>query len=79
MTKKALYKIEIENSKGEVFESFNSLEDYHNYVSDLAVEAWDSRDELDSKELFDFMTWFIVIDNNGDFRSLTSEQFKAQA
>lgn len=79
MTNKALYKIEIENNNGEVIESFNNLGEYNEFLSDLAVEAWDSRDEIDSDELFNFVTWYVVIDNNGDFRSLTSEQFKALA
>ena len=79
MTNKALYKIEIENNNGEVIESFNSLGDYEDFLSDLAVEAWDSRDEINSNELFNFTPWFVIIDNNGDFRSLTSEQFKALA
>ena len=79
MTNKALYKIEIENNNGEVIESFNNLGDYDDFLSDLAVEAWDSRDEINSNELFNFITWYVVIDNNGDFRSLTSEQFKALA
>ena len=79
MNKNRLYKVEIENNNGKVIESFNSLGDYDDFLSDLAVEAWDSRDEINSNELFNFITWYVVIDNNGDFRSLTSEQFKALA
>ena len=76
--KKALYKIEIENkNNGEVVESFNNINDYNDFINDLAVEAWDNRGEVNSSELFNFMTWYVVVDNDGDFRSLTSEQFKA--
>ena len=79
MTNKALYKIEIENNNGEVIESFNNFGDYDDFLSDLAVEAWDSRDEVNSNELFNFVTWFVVMDETGNFKSLTPEQFKALA
>ena len=79
MNNNMLYRVEIENNNGEVIESFNNLGEYNDFLSDLSVEAWDSRDEIDSDELFNFVTWYVVIDNNGDFMSLTGEQFKAQA
>ena len=79
MKKNALYKIEIENNNGEVVESFNNLDDYNEFIGDLAVEAWDNKGEVSNGELFNFTTWYVIIDNDGDFRSLTSEQFKALA
>ena len=79
MKTKDIYRIELEDNGGRTFTTFDSYEDYEDYMSDLAVEAWDSRDEVNTKELFNFNTWVIVFDTNGDLRSLTPKQFKAQA
>ena len=76
MTK--IYAIELENNNGNLLESFNTYEAYDEYVSDLAIEAYDSHDEINADELFNFKTWFVVFENNGDLRSLTPEQFKSQ-
>ena len=77
MKKTALYKVELEDNHGHVFDAFNNLEEYHSYMSDLAVEAYDSRAETGNADLFNFITWFIIIDETGNFKSLTPEQFKA--
>ena len=76
MKNKALYKIELEDNRGCVFEAFNNLEEYHSYMSDLAVEAYDNQGETDNANLFNFVTWFVVMDETGNFKSLTPEQFK---
>lgn len=74
MTK--IYAIELENNNGGLLETFNTYEAYDEYVSDLAVEAYDSRDEINAEDLFNFKTWIVVLEDNGDLRSLTPEQFK---
>ena len=76
---KNIYCVELEDNEGHVFETFNNYQDYSEYVSDLAVEAYDSTSEISVTELFNFKTWVVVFDTNGDLRSLTLEQFKAQA
>lgn len=75
MTK--IYAIELEDNNGDLLESFDTYEEYDEYVSDLAVEAYDSRYEINEDNLFDFKTWIVVFDNNGDLHRLTPEQFKA--
>lgn len=77
MKKSALYKIELEDNHGRVFEAFNNLEEYHSYMCDLAVEACDNQEETNNASLFNFITWFVVMDETGNFKSLTREQFKA--
>lgn len=77
MKKTALYKVELEDNHGRVFEAFNNLEEFHSYMSDLAVDAYDNQGETDNADLFNFVTWFVVMDETGNFKSLTLEQFKA--
>lgn len=74
---KNIYCVELEDHDGRVFETFNTYEDYLGYVSDLAVEAYDSIYEISVTELFNFETWVVVFDNNGELRSLPLEKFKA--
>lgn len=79
MTIKDIYNIELEDHEGRVFERFNTYEEYSEYMADLVVEAYDSISEVSFNDLSDFKTWVVVFDTNGDLRSLTLEQFKAQA
>lgn len=79
MKKTALYKVELEDNHGRVFDAFNNLEDYHSFMSDLSVEAYDSREETNNANLFNFVTWFVVLDETGNFKSLTPDQFKELA
>lgn len=76
---KNIYRIELEDNEGSTFTTFGTYEDYEDYMSDLVVEAYDCGDEISESELFAFNTWVVVFDTNGDLRSLTLEQFKAQA
>ena len=76
---KNIYRIELEDNEGRVFETFNTYQDYSEYVSDLVIESNDSIGEVSFSDLFNFKTWVVVFDNNGDLRSLTLEQFKVQA
>lgn len=75
MTK--IYAIELEDNNGGLLESFDTYEEYEDYMSDLVVEAYDCGDEVSESELFAFKTWIVVLESNGDLRSLTPEQFKA--
>ena len=79
MDNKAIYSIELEDTEGRTFARFNTYQEYAEYMADLVVEAYDCGDEISEADLFNFNTWIIVFDNNGELRSLTPEQFKAQA
>lgn len=75
---KKVYAVELEDNEGRTFERFNTYQDYKDYVSDLAIESYDSRDEVNGDKLFNFKTWIVVFDDDyGELRSLTPEQFKA--
>lgn len=75
MDNKSIHSIELEDTEGHTFARFNTYQEYADYMYDLAVEAYDSISEVSEADLFNFKTWVVVFDNNGDLRSLTMEQF----
>lgn len=74
-----IYCVELEDRNGRIFQKFNTYQEYAEYMADLVVESYDCGDEVSGGDLFNFKTWVVIFDNNGDLRSLTLEQFKAQA
>ena len=79
MNNKAIHSIELEDNNGRTFARFNTYQEYAEYMADLAVETYDCGGEVSEAGLFNFKTWIVVFDNNGELRSLTPKQFKAQA
>lgn len=72
-----IYCVELEDRNGRIFEKFNTYRDYLEYVSDLTIESYDSIYEVGFSDLFNFKTWVVIFDNNGDLKSLPLEKFKA--
>lgn len=69
MTAKKLHAIELEDEKGNVFESFNNFAEYDEYLGGLAVDLNDE----DCQPDLDFKTWYCYF-VDGEIKSFTEIQ-----